>query len=494
MTPLLPSVVEIERSLYSESLRDFMRGYRGPGAWSIVEPGTELQWNWHLDAIAEYLEAVTTGDIKRGVIEMPPRTGKSLTVSVLWPAWVWTHKPEMKWIFGSYAQHLALRDAVKQREIVRSDWYQQRWPLELVDAGDTKGYFRNEQGGHRFAASVSGGATGEGCDVLVVDDPLKAQDAHSETARVEALRWWREVMPSRLNDPKTGRRLVVMQRLHESDVAGWCRENGYEVLSLPLEYDPHSRCTVPSIGWQDPRTEPGELLFPARLGVDEAAELKRDLGSYAFSGQYNQQPAPDDGSAWFPADWWQEWTTLPTNADGSKRRPDDAIVSWDFTFTGKRAGARGKGTTDPDYVIGQLWYRYGAETFLIDEARGQWSFTETKRQVQAFDARSRVVHPFPARRHVVETKANGEAILSDLRPVVAGIVGFNPDPYGDKVSRALAVQPRVEAGQVWLPAAAPWLDEWRHELRVFPNGRNDDRVDAFSQAHLVLQPSAWGAV
>lgn len=497
----LPSLVEIERELYSRSFRDFMRD-----AWPVVEPGVDLKWNWHLDAICEFLTAVAAGEIRRGVMEMPPRLAKSISSSVLWPAWIWTHTPETKFIFGSYAQHLALRDAVKHRDVVRSQWYQDRWPLDLHGAADTKGYFRNEMGGHRFAASVGGAATGEGADILVVDDPLKAQDAHSELARAEALRWWREVMPSRLNDQKTGRRLVVMQRLHEADVAGWCRDNGYEALSLPLEYDPRSKCVVPTINWEDPRTEEGELLDPERLGREEADALRVELGSYAFAGQYNQQPAPDDGSAWFPAAWWQLWVSLPRNEDGTIRRPDDAVVVWDMTFTGKRMRASGKGTTDPDYVVGELWYGYGAETFLIGEVRGQWSFTESKRQMIAYDARSRQglsEIPFPPTRHVVETKANGEAILDELRPVIPGIVGFNPDPYGDKIARALAAQPRVEAGQVWLPGAMnaagelvprePWVADFIHEHRVFPNGRNDDRVDTFSMAHLVMGMPVWGA-
>lgn len=497
-----PSVIDVERELLGRNLADFMRD-----AWQIIEPGVPLQWGFHLDAICEFLTAIAAGDIRRGVLEMPPRLGKSISTSVIWPAWVWARRPSTKFIFGSYAQHLALRDAVKHREIIRHPWFQERWPLELVDAGDTKGYFRNEQGGHRFAASVGGVATGEGADILVVDDPLKVQDAHSELARAEALRWWREVMPSRLNDQRTGRKLVVMQRLHEADLAGWCRENGYEALSLPLEFDPNTRCVVPTLGWQDPRTEPGELLAPERIGPDEVTELRTELGSYAFAGQYNQQPAPDDGSAWYPEAWWQLWLALPRNPDGSLRRPDDAAVLWDLTFTGKRQRSKGKGFTNPDFVVGELWYRYGAETFLIDEARGQWSFTETKRQMVAFDGRCRSGHehiPFPPTRHVVETKANGEAILDELRPVIPGIVGFNPDPYGDKIARALAVQPRVEAGQVWLPGRkdttgevvprAQWVADFMHELRVFPNGRWDDRVDTFSSAHLVMQGSTWGAV
>lgn len=497
---MLPDLVTVERELYQRSLRDFMRA-----AWEHVEPGVELQWHYYLDAIGEFLQALTAGEFRNGAIAMPPGFAKSLTGSVMWPAWVWTHSPSTRFIYGSYAHHFVLRDAVKQRDLIRSPWYQERWPLELIEGADTKGYYRNEHGGHRFAASISGSGTGERGDILVADDPLKAQDAHRELARGEATRWWRETMSSRFAHPKTGRRLVIAQRLHEDDLVGWCVEHDYAYLCLANEYDPDSRCVVPEIQWEDPRTEPGELLFPERFGETETAEMKRFQGSYAYGAQYNQQPAPDDGSAWFPSDWWQLWVSLPRNADGSLRRPEDAVVSWDMTFTGKRQAARGKGTTEPDYVVGQLWYRYGAQTFLITEVRGQWSFTQTKAQMVAFDERCRAGLdgiPFPPTRHVVETKANGEAILSELRPVIPGIVGFNPDPFGDKVARALAVQPRVEASQVWLPGvkdasgrivpAHSWVEDFMHEMRVFPNGKNDDRVDTFSQAHLVTSGSGWG--
>ena len=155
-----------------------------------------------------------------------------------------------------------------------------------------------------------------------------------------------------------------------------------------------------------------------------------------------------------------------------------------MTFDGKSTTKRNSG--EPDYVVGQYWYLYGTLAYLIDETRGQWSFTETKHHVQAFHERCTTLHPFAPTRHIVEKKANGAAILSELRSSIPGMVPFNPDPYGDKTQRAWAIQPRIEAGQVFLPADADWLDQWKHELRVFPNGRNDDRVDALTQALLVM--------
>lgn len=485
---MLPSTIDIEREWYGRSLAAFCRG-----AWPIIEPGTTLEWNWHLDAICEFLEAVTRGEIRDGAIEMPPRLLKSRFGSVLWPAWVWATQPEMRWIFGSYAQHLALRDAVAHRSIITSPWYQERWPLALADDDNQKGYFRNVMGGHRYATSVGSGATGEGADIIVVDDPLKAQDAHSELARKEALRWWRETMPSRLNDQRTGRRLVIMQRLHEADLAGWCREQGYTMLSLANEYDPKRKCVVPEIKWKDPRRRKGELLFPARFGKAESAKLKRSMGSLSYAAQYNQDPAPDDGSAIFPTEAWRLYESLPTNADGSLRRPSKAIVSWDMSFSGKpEPGEVRREPGEPAYTVGQLWYFYGALSYLIDECRGQWQYAAAEQQIVAFHNSIMTKHPFPPSSHVVERKANGFAILSRLRKQIPGIVGFNPDPYGSKTQRAWAVQPRVEAGQVHLPKSAQWLDDWTLELRRFPNGQMKDRVDAFTQAHLVGGMQSWG--
>ncbi len=513
--------LDLERALYSQSLRDFIRG-NGPripasdddpdvgvrNAWDIMEPGTSLEWNWHLDAICEHLEAVSCGEIQDLVVTVPPRTLKTSVISIGWPAWEWTHTPTTKYLGGSHDGDLAIDIAVMSRRVLEHPWYRRRWgsEFEIVSDQNVKSYYRNNRGGTRRSMGVAGSPTGKGADVLLLDDPIDVEKAHREIVRKQALSWWKQ-LHTRLNNPRTGKKVVVMQRVHEDDVAGWCIDNGYVHLNLPNEFDPKRRCItvrkplptpeVPKpkkITWKDPRTKQGELLFPSRIDAEVIAKVRASIGSLGYEPQYNQRTEPSDEDSWFPPGWWQLWHALPTNPDGTMRRPDDALVVWDMTFKGK-TGQQAKRTKEPDYVVGQLWYRYGAETFLIDEVRGQWSFTQAVKQVAAFDERCRTVHPFPPTRHVVETKANGEAILDQMRPVVPGMVGFNPDPYGDKVARALACQPRVEASQVWLPAAAPWLEAWRHELKVFPHGANDDRVDGFSMAHLVTQSGGgWKAV
>lgn len=479
------SQIDIERALYQQELSTFIRGHAGlHGAWHLIEPGTVLDWGWHLDAVCEHLEAVSRGEIRNLVVTVPPRTLKTTTISTCWPAWEWITRPSTKIIGAGYDKDIPVDAAVKTRWIIESHWYQNRWNdvFRIVSDQNVKSYYRNSEGGERRAVSVGGSSTGKGADIIICDDPINVRDSHNELAIEKALTWWTEVMPSRLNDQRTGRRVVVMQRVHEKDVAGWCIEHGYEHLNLPMEFDPSRRCIVKTTGWEDPRTEPGELLIPGRMGEEQVAALKESMRSYAYAAQYQQEPAPDDGSAMFPPSSWQRWRTLPVNEDGTLRQPSDAFCSWDMTFDGKSAKQSGRSRGEPDYVVGQLWYAYGADMYLIDETRGQWSYAQTKRAVRDFHQASIDRHPFAATRHIVERKANGAAIISELKGEIPGLVGFMPDKYGDKLQRAWYAQPRVEAGQIHLPDNAGWVDDWMHELRMFPNGANDDRVDAFSQA------------
>ena len=482
---------DLTRILAKRHFNTFLRS-----AWPSLEPGNTLAWNWHLDAVAEFCEAMSAGQIREGVITIPPRTLKSRIITVAWPVWEWANRPETKFITASYAADLALDHSVQSRDLIRSPWHQRLYSHQYALAGDqnVKGYYKNDKGGHRVATSVGGSATGWGADIIIADDPINVKEANSKAVRDAAMDWWRRVMPTRLNDPKTGRKLVVMQRVHEDDVAGWCIDAGYTHLNLPMEYNPKAGCIVPELSWQDPRKKDGELLHSDRYGADEVASLKLALGSFGFEAQFNQSPRPTDENAIFPAGKWSLWDSLPLAADGTLRRPDDALISADLTFTGKRTKASGKGLTDPDHIVAQLWYRYGADRYLVDEIRGQWSFTQSKSQIAAFVQRADTAHPFPPSRVVVEAKANGEALIDDLRGVIPGLVGWNPDKFGDKVQRAWAAQPLQEAGQLWLPQRVPWLDDFVSELAAFPSGRWDDRVDALSMAQIALNAGIrrWG--
>lgn len=414
---------------------------------------------------------------------------KSLQVAVLWPTWAWTWQPQLRWLFSSYAEKLAIRDSVKSRRLINSPWYQARWGHMFRLTGDQneKMRFENSKTGYRIATSVGGSATGEGGDVVVVDDPHKTQEAESETIRGGVLQWWDETMSTRLNDPKTGAKVIVMQRVHEEDLTGHVLEKmgqggeSYEHLCLPAEYEPKVYAT--SIGFSDPRTEYGELLWSERFDRSAIENLKITLGSRAAAGQLQQRPAPAEGDI-FKKAWWRFWlpqgvTAPPVRVklpDGSmfeclqRALPDlsEQIQSWDMTFSDTKTSA---------FVCGQAWGRSGADKFLLDQIRDRLDFPGT---IKAF---KRLTALWPrAGVKLVENKANGPAVIQSLRSKISGIIAVNP--RGDKVARAHAVTPQVEAGNVYLPhpAIAPWVNELIEEAAAFPNSAYKDQVDTLTQA------------
>jgi predicted phage terminase large subunit-like protein len=454
---LRPSLIdEVDQELAARGLREFVRQ-----AWPVVEPATEFVSGWHLDAICEHLEAVTRGQIHRLLISVPPRHMKSLAVSVFWPCWEWITHPERRWLFCSYAAGLAIRDSVKCRRMVESPWYRRRWLDRFVLTSDQneKSRFENDKAGYRIAIGVGGAATGEGGDRVIVDDPHNVREAESEIVRQSVLDWWDQAMSTRLNDPKRGAMVIVMQRVHENDLAGHVlQQGGYEELKLPAEYEGSQQVT--SIGWRDPRTELGELLWPERFGQEEVEALKRTMGSYAAAGQLQQRPAPAAGGI-LKRHWWKFYGEAP--------RPfSEVIQSWDCAF---------KDTRTSDFVVGQVWGRHGADKYLLDQVRGRMDCPATIQAVK------RLSEKWPqAEAKLVEDKANGPAVIATLKHEIVGLIAVNPE--GGKEVRAHAVSPQIEAGNVYLPdpTIAPWIGGFIDECAAFPNGAYDDQVDAMSQA------------
>jgi hypothetical protein len=225
-----PEIRQAEQSLYA-----FVKQ-----AWHVLEPATEYVDGWHIEAMCDHLEAVTDGRIRDLIINVPPRHMKSLSVAVFWPVWVWTRKPGTRWLFCSYAQRLSTRDSLKRRRLIQSPWFRSNWGHMFQLAGDQneKARFENNHAGYCLATSVDGANTGEGADIIVCDDPHNVRDRESEVMRQNVITWWNEVMSTRLNNPNTGRRVLVMQRLHEDDLCGHLlRKGGWDHLCLPAEYE-----------------------------------------------------------------------------------------------------------------------------------------------------------------------------------------------------------------------------------------------------------------
>jgi len=275
----------IDAELAGQSLGDFIRS-----AWPILEPGTPYLHNWHIDAISEYLEAVTRGEIRRLLINMPPRYMKSIAVSVMWPVWEWIRIPEQRWLFASYSASLSTKHSVDRRTLIRSDWYQQNWGgrFQLAGDQDVKTEFMNTRRGVMVATSVGGTSTGKGGNRLVVDDPHNPQQADSDVERAAAVEWLDQTFYTRQDDKKAASIVVVMQRLHERDASARCIEQGYTHLSLPAVSE--GRTVVRMPGGAERIREDGELLWPEREGPAEMAETERAMGPYGFAGQYQQRP------------------------------------------------------------------------------------------------------------------------------------------------------------------------------------------------------------
>ena len=454
-------------------------------AWHTIEPHQPYLHNWHISAVCEHLEAVSRRQIKRLIINIPPRSMKSIAVSVMWPAWTWTQRPSERFLYASYSADLSRKHSLDRRTVIRSDWYQRLWGdrFQLSSDQNEKNEFTNSARGVMLATSCGGQATGKGGGILVADDLLNPQQAASEAERLQANSFFDQSLYNRLDNPNEDAIVIVMQRLHEDDVAGHVVGNGnWDQLVIPMEYD--GRRMVTSLGWSDPRTQLGELMWPERFSQETVEGYKRTLGAYGYSGQYQQRPSPAEGGL-LKRHWWRYWQ--PANMDlppvkvkfpdgqtheiQAKVLPtliDEKIQSWDCAF---------KDLETSDYVAGGLWGRAGADKFFLERDCRQMDFPETLRAITSMSAK----HPEALAKYV-EDKANGPAVIQTLRHSVPGLIAVNPE--GGKISRAAAVSPQIESGNVYLPhpAIAPWVEKFIEDCAAFPNAAHDDDVDQMTQA------------
>lgn len=443
-----------DRERLPKSLRAFYEA-----VWPVVEPATPFLPGIHVDAICAHLEAVSRGQIQRLLINMPPGHGKSNLISVVWPAWEWTWKPESRWLYSSYAATLSTRDSLKCRRIIESEWYAERWGsvVKLTSDQNVKNRFENSRTGYRIATSVGGSGTGERADRVVCDDPHNALDIHSDTIREAVPEWWDKTMSTRINDPRTGAFVIVMQRLHHRDLAGHVLSQGtYEHLCLPAEYEGPRPPT--GIGWTDPRTEEGQLLWPEKLGSFEIELQKTVLGTRDYAGQYQQRPSPAEGNL-FKREWFAHRAHPPA-------KPWHIIMAVDSAY---------KEGTSNDYSAIVTIAADGKQVYLLDVWHRRVDFTDLLKAIAAAADRHRP-HVI-----VIEDTASGASALQVIRRH-SGLPVVGVNVKASKLARAAAVTPLCEAGRVLLPPGQPWAEDFLEELTAFPSSPHDDRVDAFVHA------------
>ena len=462
---------DIEAAYYESSLYEFLKA-----GWRYIDPNPYVD-SWHLGAIAEHLEAVKDGEIKRLIINQPPRTSKS-SMLVAFDPWVWaqaertdTSGPGVQFLHASYAQNLSIRDSVKTRRLIESPWYQRYWGdrVRITSDQNTKIRFDNAVGGYRLATSVGGSLTGDGGHVLVVDDPSNAVDMESDAVRQTTLEWFDNSLSTRLNNPRTGAIILVMQRLHEEDLTGHILSSDagqdWVHLMLPMRYEADRAAMLypNAIGWSDPRTEEGELLTPERYDEATVARLERQLGPFQASGQLQQRPEPKGGGI-LKRDYWKDWEHENYPAVSY------VLASIDTAYTTKE---------ENDYSAMTVWGVFEDDNevprvLLMNAWRAKVEFHELVEKIAA------TARKFKVDQLLIEAKAAGVSVAQEIRRVY----GYEDwgvqlvDPKGqDKVARAYAIQHLFADELIYAPAQFSWADMVITECASFPKGKNDDLVD-----------------
>lgn len=449
---MMQRVLKARNRLLREDFHAFVQK-----CFATLHPNAAYMPNWHVALIGEYLEACRRREIRRLLINMPPRMLKSVTVSVAWPAFLMGHNPAERIMTASYAAALSIKHALDCRAIVQSPWFGEVFPeLRLARDQNEKHKFATRQHGHRIATSIGGTATGEGGNFLVMDDPHTPAQAMSDVQRRNAVDWFDQTFATRLDDKRTGVIVVVMQRLHADDLSGHLLEKGgWEHLCLPAIAETRQ---VYDFGAVRHVRERGEFLHPAREGVAQLTELKRELGSYAFAAQYQQNPMPSDAGM-VRRHWFGRYRTVP---EAFTR----VVQSWD---TAIKAGPGHDGSAC--VTVGEA----EGKCHVLDVTVLRAEYPALKHHVR------RMAEVWKPDAVLIEDKASGQSLLQDMRrekglPPLIGIM-----PASDKVTRFAAVSAMIEAGKVSLPLDAAWLAEFERELLAFPQGKHDDQVDAFSQ-------------
>ena len=439
------------------ALSDFMRQ-----TWPLVESNAFIP-SWHIDCIAEHVQAALDGEIRRLVINGPPRLGKSLPVSVFAPAWDWTRRPQRRFIAASYSQDLATKHNVDRRTIIDSDYYRQRWGdlVSFTADQNLKREFVNTARGHMVARGTGAGITGYGADVIIIDDPLNPELAESEAERKAVRAYYDRTLYSRLDNKKIGTIILVEQRLHAKDLTSHLlaqKHEGWTHLNLPAEA-PEKKVYIFPVTKREVTVETGDALCPEREDKAVLAKTKITVGSRRYASQYMQKPSEEEGNI-LKRSLWKYWRTMP-------RDIEEYVQSWDMSF---------KDLQDSDFVVGQVWGIREGDAYLLDQVRGRLNFTAT------LDAFETMTQKWPkAARKLVEDKANGTAAENVLKKKIGGIILVNPS--GGKIARAYAAQPFQEAGNLWVPdpEVHPWAEDFLSETAAFPDGDNDDQVDAATQ-------------
>jgi predicted phage terminase large subunit-like protein len=429
-----------------------------------LNPQTKFCHNWHIDLIAAKLEQCRQGKIRRLIVTVPPRSLKSHAITVAFPAWLLAHSPSSQIICASYGQDLAEKHARDCRTLMMSEMYKRCFPTRLAPERLSVNDFMTTAQGFRMATSIGGVLTGRGADFLIIDDPLKPDEALSETKRKAVNEWFDNTLLSRLNNKETGTIIIVMQRLHQDDLIGHVLERGdWEVLDLPAIAEEDECHVIETIfGIRSFTRKAGEALHPERESLETLRRTREDIGEYLFQSQYQQAPMPK-GGAMIKTDWLTYYDRT--------QRPDSFVYTLQSWDTANKSGELN------DYSVCTTWGVVHGKYYLLEVLRRRLDYPELKRAV--WDQARKYRHP----RVLIEDKGSGTQLIQELkREGLLYVRAYDPPSNTDKIMRLFAQSHHFEAGKVLLPSAAPWLNEYIKELISFPGSKHDDQVDSTTQA------------
>lgn len=449
---------EAEQQLLDEGRRAFFPLFLSR-VFSTLCPGQCFEAGWPVAAMAYEVERVLRGEERRVIVNLPPRSLKSIAFSVALPAFALGLNPRLRIICVSYSIELAKKLANDFRAVVESDWYRRMFPGTRIGSKNTETEIEFTERGYRLAVSVGGTLTGRGGDLVIIDDPIKPTDALSETTRKSVNDWFLNTLLSRLDNKVTGRIVIVMQRVHVDDLTGFvlAGPENWTVLKLPAIAESGQRVPIGPGRYHE--RQPGEVLWPERQPL-HALELQRlQLGSDIFAAQYQQEPMPP-GGAMIKRAWLKRYRTLPPRTWSSR-----VVQSWDTAS---------KGGAENDWSVCTTWLVHERQFYLVDVDRGRYDYPELKKRALDLADRHRPTSI------LVEEAATGTALAEELRRM--GRVAISIRPEGDKIARMSIESAKFESGLVHLPEAAPWLADFEAELFAFPGSRYDDQIDSVSQA------------
>jgi len=430
-----------------------------------LNPQTEFVNSPHIEVLASKLEACRQGKIRRLIVNLPPRSLKSHAVSVVFPAWMLGHDPTAQIICASYGQDLADKHARDCRILMGSPFYRRLFPNTCLSTEkQSVNDFMTTTKGFRMSTSVGGVLTGRGADLIILDDPLKPDDAFSETRRNAVNEWYDHSLISRLNNKGTGTIAIVMQRLHQDDLVGHVMEQEqWEVLSFPaIAAEDEAHLIESPLGRRPWQRKKGEALQPERESLGVLKNIRQTIGAYNFASQYQQSPTPV-GGALIKTEWLRRYAEDDMPTDFSC-----VLQSWD---TANKSGELN------DFSVCTTWGALDDKFYLLDVFRQRLDYPKLKRAVQ------KQAEQYKANIILIEDKASGTQLIQDLKnDGVCGIEPYEAPTGTDKPLRLYAQTAEFESGRVLLPTSAPWLEEYERELTTFPGSKYNDQVDSTTQA------------